>query len=810
MQVRTFCTRLLAIAILCLTVSPAALGETGLYIVELESPPAIRRAVEQSRQARGAREAGAERGWAKPAAAVAEEQSGSQRQVENRGGRVLAAVRLAANALIVEMEDEQAAALAEIAGVRRVRRAREYQMTMDTALPLHRILEAWQLGGGENRAGEGVKIAIIDSGIEASHPAFQAEDMEAPEGFPRADSPQDKAYTSGKIIVARSYVDLLRYFDPDRSARDHVGHGTAAAMIAAGVPHEGPMGWVSGVAPRAWIGSYKVFGTPGFNSTTTDAALLKAIDDAIADGMDILNLSLGSDIAEQLEEDLLVQAVENAAKAGILVVVASGNNGPDWTTVSSPATAPSALSVGASTNSRTFGFAIAFEGYDTLLGVPGNGPPPQEPVNGAVADVAALDRTGLACAALPQGSLTGRIALILRGDCTFQAKLTNARNAGAAGAIVQAREESPDPVTMAVGTADLPAMMISHGSGQQVRQWLAGGEDLIASMDFRYGKVAQKAGRLAEFSARGPGVDLAIKPELTATGTDMWIATQTLNPNGGMWSQDGYTLVDGTSFSAPLVAGAAAVVKSARPGLDAAGVRSALVNTASPMPEQAAAWIQKNGAGLLDVESAVRTRLVASNPALSFGASAPGEPVQPQTLTLRQTGDEPETYFVRIEHRRGPVIPSLSPEMLVLAPGDEAGIRVEWPAPLQDTGTYEGYVVFEGAASGLTLRVPYWRAVTAGEPRGFAVLDLTATARRGSTVRDAVLFRVVDDSGVPVRGVQVTAEALEGGTVLRVSDYDSYSPGLLGVSVQLGFVAGANRFRIRAGGVEYVFTITGV
>lgn len=809
MDWRRFCTRGVVVFSLLLAVTAAALAAPGLYIVELEGQPALRRAVDEARQARGAGAARAGRGWAKHAAAVDGEQERTRLHAETHGARVLGGVRLAANALIVEIDDDQAASLASIAGVKRVRPAREYRMTMDAALPLHKVREAWELAGGESRAGEGVKIAIIDSGIEASHPAFQADGMKPPEGFPRANSALDEANTSGKIIVARSYVDYLRYYDPDPSARDHIGHGTAAAMIAAGVPHEGPMGWVSGVAPRAWIGSYKVFGTPYYNDTTTDAALLQAIDDAIADGMDILNLSLGSDIPWRLEEDLLAQAVENAASAGLIVVVAAGNSGPDWGTIASPATAPSALSVGASSNSRTFGSSVAFEGHDAVLALPGSGPVPEGVVSGQVSDVAVLDESGLACNALPEGSLAGRIALILRGECTFQVKLANAKNAGAAGALVQAREESPDPITMAVGAADLPAMMISFENGQSVRQWLSDGEALVASLDFSYGRVPQKAGRLAGFSARGPNVDLAIKPELTATGTDMWIATQTLDWYGDMWSEDGYTLVDGTSFSAPLVAGAAAVVKAARPGLDAAGVRSALVNTASAVSDEASAWIQKSGAGMLDVEAAVRADLVSSHAVLNFGAAAPGEAAEPIEFTVKQTGEGPETYFVRVETQRGAAAPAVSAAQVELTPGAEAGIRVEWPEAPAETGTYEGFIVFEGAAGGKTLRIPYWRAVTLGEPRGFTIFDSTASARRGSTVRDALLFKVVDECGVPVRGKEVIVEELDSGTVLRVSDYDEYSPGLYGLTVRLSFLSGANRFRIRAGDAQYVFTITG-
>lgn len=786
----------------------AAFGAPGLYVVELADPPAVK-------AAHAGRAGRAERAWRRPldwrpqADGVRRRQAAVRRMAEERGAVVRGSASIAANALFVEIEEEQAQALASLPGVKRVRPAREYRMTMDAALPLHRIREAWELAGGENRAGEGVRIAIIDSGIEASHPAFNPDGFRAPEGFPKRTFSLDAANTSGKIIVARSYVPLLRYRDPDISVRDHVGHGTATAMIAAGVPHEGPMGWVSGVAPRAWIGVYKVFGTPGYNSTTTDAALLNAIDDALEDGMDILNLSLGVDVSLRLEEDTLAQAVENAAAAGAVVVVSAGNNGPGWNSIASPATSPSAITVGATSNARTFGWSVRFTNHDPVLAVPGNGPPPAGPVSGEMADVTTLDPSGLACTALPPGSLAGKIALILRGTCTFETKLNHAKAAGAVGALVQAREESPDPITMAVGSADLPAMMVSYGNGQKIRQWLAEGGTLAATMDFTYSRVPQQPGTLAGFSARGPNVELGIKPDLLATGTDLWVATQTLDWNGQMYDPSGYTLADGTSFAGPFVAGAAAVVKAARPSLDARAVRSALINSAAPAADEAARWIQRGGAGLLDLEAAVRAPLVSTQATLSFGAMPPGGRPQSRSFTVRHLGDEPDTYFIRVEPRHGAVCPAVSLSQTDLAPGSEAELTVEWPEAPMEAGTYDGLIVLEAASSGAALRLPYWMAVTNREPAGFTVLDQTTQARRFTTVGDAILFRLVDSSGVPLGDADVTVESLDAGTVLRVDSYDADSPGVYGVTVRLGLLAGPNRFRVRAGGVELVFTVTG-
>ena len=810
MNRRNFCTVLCAAWGLLLAAAPSAVAAPGLYIVELADRPAMEAAAREMRAARGARPGRGLPGWRRHVDGVRSRQAGVRRLAEERGAEVRGSVSIAANALFVEADEEQAQALESMPGVRRVRPAREYRMTMDAALPLHRIREAWELAGGENRAGEGVKIAVIDSGVQVSHPAFNPEGFQAPEGFPRTGSALDEPNTSAKVIVARSYVRLLRNWDPDPSALDHVGHGTAAAMIAAGVPHEGPMGWVSGVAPRAWIGNYRVFGTPGYNSTTNDAALLSALDDAIEDGMDIINLSLGVDISLRLEEDTLAQAVNNAAAAGVLVVVSAGNNGPGWNSIATPATAPAALSVGASTNSRTFGWSVRFDNHDPVLAIPGNGPPPAEAVTGELADVSAVDETGLACNPLPEASFAGHIALILRGTCTFETKLKNAKAAGASGALIQAREDAPDPVTMAVGTADLPAMMISYSDGERIRQWMREEGALAAAMDFTFSRVRQSPGRLASFSARGPNVDLGIKPDLVATGADMWIATQTLDFFGEMYDPGGYTLVDGTSFSAPLVAGAAAVLKSARPAMDVRALRSALVNTSAPAQDESAAWIQKSGAGLLDLEAAVRTPLVSSEVSLSFGAAAPGVAPEGRSLTVTHLGETPETYFVRVEARRGAAAPAASVRQIELVPGQEAEVALEWPEAAPETGTVEGFLVFEAASSGAVLRVPYWLGVTRGEPAGFTVLDATTQARRGSFIRDAVIFRVVDENGAPVGDADVRAETLEGGPVVSLVNYDGDSPGVYSLTVRLGLLAGPNRFRIRAGGAELLVTINGI
>src|SRR5437016_1792967 len=146
-------------------------------------------------------------------------------------------------------------------------------LVLDHALPLHKVPDAWNMVGIDN-AGAGMKIGFIDTGIDAGHPGFQDSSLAIPDGFPRVNADSDVAYTNNKVIVARSYASLFSKRDPDPSARDHIGHGTATSMAAAGVTNAGPLATIAGVAPKAWLGSYKVFGSPGVNDNASESAIL--------------------------------------------------------------------------------------------------------------------------------------------------------------------------------------------------------------------------------------------------------------------------------------------------------------------------------------------------------------------------------------------------------------------------------------------------------------------------------------------------------------------------------------------------------
>lgn len=791
---------------LALMLGPWAMGQRipGRYIVELTTEPVAEHVQRQPGRVRDRMASAAARTHRER---IRGEQERMRTRLLDRGATVRDSADTVVNALFVEMSEEQAAAMAAEPGVKRVSQERTFHLLLDRALGLHHVPEAWERVGAD-RAGEGIKIAIIDTGVDVNHPGLAANGLSAPDGFPKVNYAFDAANVNGKVIVARSYVPLLRYRDPDNSVRDHVGHGTALSMIAAGGKADGPLATIQGVAPRAWIGCYKVFGTPGYNDSASDSAILKAMDDAVADGMDIINLSLGDDFAPRLADDVDVDAVERATAAGVLVVVAAGNNGPGMNTISSPATAPSALAVGSTTNARTFGTSVTAEGVGSFIGIAGGGAKPAAAVQGPLADVASLDGDGLGCGTLSGGSLSGKVALILRGACTFETKLLNAQRAGAVAGVVYAAADAPDPIGMSVGTATLPAQMVSNGDGLALKQAVGA----AVKLDFDVRAVERPGGRVSDFSAVGPSVDLSVKPELMATGGDIYTATQSLDDWGDMYSATGYVLVDGTSFSTPLVAGAAALLKSARPGLTVADYRSLLVNSAAPVEKT---WksedstLQQTGAGLLDVTAALKSTVTANPVTLTWGAGATALDAW-RKVTLTNRGAERESFRITVQPKRSDTAPLAVVGTVELEPGASAEVPLQWQAATMATGAQEGVVAVEGLTSGSVARVPYWYDATTNEPAAITLMYSLSSGRRGSGQQDAILVRVTDAAGVALTNVTPEVEVVSGGgSATYVTNYDTDIPGVFGISVYLGPVAGTNVFRVKAGTATLTVAIPG-
>ncbi len=788
------------------------------YIVELAKEPVAGRIATNGRTPDGVE-------VERRRADVRSEQAPTKLAIEQAGGQVLGSVDTVANAIFVRMPASQAGRLASLPGVKRVYPVREFKLLLDHAVVVHKIVDAWDQIGLD-KAGAGIKIAIIDTGIDNAHPAFQDASLAIPKGYPQVDKQADRTYTNHKVIVARSYVNLLGP-DPDTSARDDIGHGTAVAMAAAGVLNSGPLATIRGVAPVAYLGNYKVFGSPGVNSGTEDDAIIAGIDSAVADGMNVLNLSLGYTVAVNLADDPLASAIGRATSMGAIVVVAEGNGGPDPQTMGSPATAPSAIAVGAQLNNRTFSASASVAG-EAYQAIPGSATPPAQPVTATVKDVTSVDHDGLVCSALPAGSLKGDIALVLRGTCLFSDKIANAAAAGAVGVLVYTDQASPTAIPMDVGTATLPAMMVSYSDGIKIKQQLAGKTKVTATLDFTLQAFSANPDQLADFSAEGPSVDGSIKPDLVAVGTDVYTAAETTDSQGEVYSANGYAIVQGTSLSSPIVAGAAALLKAARPGLRAAEYRSLLINSAAPafLAPGTSARVQQAGAGTLDMIAALNASGAAAPTSLSFGIGT-GEVQQSKKLTISNVTKAAETFtiFVAARGAAGPApsgsqtagapdtsstqpLVSVSESSMTLNAGASGTLTVTMTGSGLPAGAYEGFIHLVGAKSGIDEHVPYWYGVGPGLPAHLTVLDMAPNPKAGALTQDAIEFRVTDASGINVSGVQPRVTVLDGGgSVLGVISEGATYPGVFGVEIVFGTKVGNNDFQIQVGSLKQTVTI---
>lgn len=712
------------------------------------------------------------------------------------GARVTSSDHFLVNAIFVEATAEQAAQLRSTPGVKLVEKLQPIRMHLNRALDLMAVRTSWSTVGGEPNAGAGVKIAVLDSGIDQTHPAFQENGLQYPAGFPKCqESRGDCAYVNRKVIAARSYVDLLVGTDPrysrpdDTSPRDRVGHGTGVAMVAAGARATGPAGTITGVAPRAWLGNYKVFGSPGVNGKYTyDDVIIQALEDAITDGMDIAVLSLGApavwgplDRGATCSEtgaspcDWRANAIETAAQRGLTIVVSAGNDGdyatqyPAYSSVQTPGSAPSAITVGATTNAHILYQGVQIPGGNKLNALFGDGPRPEAALTAPLRDVSALQDNGRACSALANGSLTGAIALIERGDCVPLTKIQNAQRAGAVGVILYQAPGVQGVFRMfGLEESSIPSVLVGATSGAALKTYAARTPDGRVTLDPAVYEVpTNEYDTMAFLSSRGPSIrENAIKPELVAVGTDLYVATQRFDPNGDLYDPTGFTVAHGTSFAAPFVAGAAALVKQRNPQWTAARIKSALVNTTTQAIEDYGAndrlipaSVLDMGAGKLNVSDAVRTNVTIEPAVLSLGVVGSANPSQ--QLILRNSSASPVSLTLQVRASFGQrVAPVLDRTRFDIPAGGSANVTARLEGSRPAPGAYEGSINISGAS--VDLHVPYLFLVGDGAP--YSVLPLRGDGGEGAVGQlTTLVYKVVDRYGVPVQGVRTRTRVTIGG-----------------------------------------------
>ncbi|MDP9350227.1 MAG: S8 family serine peptidase, partial [Chloroflexota bacterium] len=436
----------------------------------------------------------------------------------------------------------------------------------------------WKQVGGTSKAGLGIKVGIVDSGIDHVHPFLTDSSLSMPAGFPKCDVEENCQFTSNKVIVAREYPKSSDYTSEDKNGHGTHVSGTVAGVHGTSAPSVG--GTLSGVAPKAYLGNYNVF--PGDTGSASEYDIIDALEDATRDGMDVLNMSLGGGVLPG--PDPLADAVNSTVDAGIVVAVAAGNSGPGSETISSPGVAEKALTVGATTNPHFIGIAVGV----TDAGVPtelasfgaavGDFEAYETPVSARYVDWNAIDGlgNGEACEPSLHPDLQGAIALIKRGTCTFTTKVRNAENAGAVGVLLF-NQVAGDPVAMGHDGTEpkpvIPAVMVSKDKGLAMQDWYTtnGGGHATVDGSSKSEFITENVDIIAGFSSRGPTpYTYRIKPDVSAPGVNVYSSVPGVD----------FAMYQGTSMASPHVAGASAVLRQLNPRWSPQQIKSALSSTA--------------------------------------------------------------------------------------------------------------------------------------------------------------------------------------------------------------------------------------
>lgn len=625
--------------------------------------------------------------------------------------------------------------LSQLPGVRAVYLDFAHTPTLYTSTTLINAPALWNNAaiGGRTNAGAGVKVASVDGGLHKDAPMFDGTGFSYPTDFP----PHGLGLTAnnnGKIIASRAY---FRSWDPPAPGDENpwpgengTSHGVHTGGIAAGnIVTADYLGLtfpdMSGVAPAAWVMSYRVFyasvnGNESFFTTEGIAAL----EDMVADGADVVNNSWGEGpTAVGGEFDPLDQALINAANAGVFVSMSAGNAGPGNGTTDHPS--DEYIIVAASTTSGTLSagrlnVSAPEPVSDTLQNIPfaaaGFGTPLPLGVAITYPFVASANILGgdnlLGCDPWPAGTFDGKAALIKRGLCQFGNKVLNAENAGADFVIVYNHEAGGDGlVSMGAGDVGgqvtISAIFVGNTAGTAMADWHAtngnASELTLSTLAFQAGNTAD---RIISFSSRGPGVGNVLKPDIAAPGVN--ILSQGFTPGAtGEARHFGFGQASGTSMAAPHVAGAAALVRQVHPGWSNDYIKSALMSTAKFIDiynfDGTSAQPLDMGAGRLDLTNVADPGVILDPPSVSFGLVPEGES---KTINVQVTSvtDQNETYdlstlFTGDGFPGSSVLPgfSVSPSAVTLNAGATTMISITFDSTATSgVGDHQGYIIMAG------------------------------------------------------------------------------------------------------------------
>ncbi|GEN81770.1 hypothetical protein SLU01_00820 [Sporosarcina luteola] len=488
-------------------------------------------------------------------------------------------------------------------------KAGQVDAQMDTSIGFLGIKALWN----EGYEGQGIKVAVLDTGIDADHPDFQGI-YKGGKNFipnsgtytrPRAD---DDASETSPVERPAGTPEFN-----DRGSSFYTSHGTHVAGTIAAIGNN-EFG-IKGIAPKVDLYAYRVLGAYGSGATS---GIIKAIDTAVIEEMHVINLSLGG--GANTETDAGSFAINNAMLAGTISVIATGNSGPNRGTMGTPGTARLGIAVGNTTNPEanysgevniisgsynlsktlnlmgtTYGqdLATQLNGEYSIVAVPGIGQP---------SDYAGLD-------------VDGKVALVSRGDIAFVDKIAAAKGEGAIAIIVHNFAGGTGaPGVSGTFLGDdfefIPTFDMSQTDGDAIRAALKQAEGTISFGNFS--KTMTTGDEVNDSSSRGPSTpNFDIKPDVSAPGTNIMSTIPMYKADFPEATYEkAFTRKTGTSMATPHIAGIAALVKQANPSWDAFDVKVALSNTAKVL-DTGKYDVFAQGAGRVQAYAAAHPEILA-------------------------------------------------------------------------------------------------------------------------------------------------------------------------------------------------------
>lgn len=588
----------------------------------------------------------------------------------------------------------------------------------------------WPSLGGRDKAGEGLIVGVIDTGIWPEHPMLADNGITKSTGGPWAcefgDGSVGAAFScNDKLIGAYAFLDTYQsvavtpagadaYCSPAGcSARDAEGHGTHTATTAAGsyvdsAPIFGvDRGPVSGIAPGASVIAYRALGPGG----GYDGDLVASIGQAVLDGVDVINYSI-SGSADPYDSTEL--AFLDAFAAGITVNSSAGNSGPGATTADHAS--PWTTTVGASTFDRAFTSALVLASSDGATYVK-----PGTTLTSGLTDVPVVLATavpgytgGELCEApFAAGTLTDTVVLCIRGGNGRVEKGFNATQGGAAGMILA----NPTASDTETDNHFLPTIHL-EGPNDDVIAFIEDHPDVTASWAQGEATVSQ-GDVMAGFSSRGPIGDF-LKPDITAPGVQI-LAGNTPTPIDVASGPAGelYQAIAGTSMSAPHAAGVSLLVKAAHPSWTPGQIKSALMTSSVQdvvNVDGSDAGVFDRGAGSIRADRAVKPALTISDNATDFASSAadalgrldlnipsvfvdplPGAVSTERTVT--NVSGRTQTFSVTATGEAGLRI-TVAPTKFTLAPGASRDLTVILDGLNAVDGWHEGQITITPSGTG--------------------------------------------------------------------------------------------------------------